>query len=342
MPGFLTTPDDPENPDAQALPTNPTYPSYPVYPNYPGYPAYPGYPTYPITSSSYVQGSPDGSIAITTTHRVSPASSASLSSAASSLLPAIAPGSPMILGIDSLIPSSTALLANARSNSYLGQGPQFWGRYFYAPGQINSLGKRDSHYSSAENAMLRANNIRVLPLARQTNHVGNPGKAVNDAAQNVAAIFEVFPPQYLSGADPDILVFLDVEKDSPMVAEYYETWSNTLVSEATQKSSGRVRFHPAIYGSQGDDVTWSALKQAISNGAPCDGIWIARYYYGTPVPKPWDDRITTPSIALHPPIVSWQYWASPDDAPEAKNLDTNLASPAHADALMNGLVMPPS
>jgi hypothetical protein len=39
MPGFLTTPDDPENVDDQALP------NYPTYPNIAGYPDYPGYPT---------------------------------------------------------------------------------------------------------------------------------------------------------------------------------------------------------------------------------------------------------------------------------------------------------
>lgn len=246
-----------------------------------------------------------------------------------------------VLGIDSLTPSSASLVANARSTDYLGRTPAFWGRYFYAPGQINSLGEKDTHYAPTENAMLRGQGIRVLPIARQTGNVGQASKAQNDAIHNVAAIFEAFPASYLSGADPNVLVFLDVEKHTPMAADYYETWSATVISEAARISNQRVGFHPAVYGSQGDDVTWAALKRAMDSGAPCDGVLVARYYYPTPAPRPWDDALTTPSVALHCPILCWQYWASPDDAPETTNFDTSLANPAHADILISRLVMPP-
>lgn len=59
------------------------------------------------------------------------------------------------------------------------------------------------HYSAAETCLLRADKIRVLPIARQTENVGQANNAKTDAQNNVAAILEVFPTQYMSGADPD-------------------------------------------------------------------------------------------------------------------------------------------
>lgn len=79
-------------------------------------------------------------------------------------------------GIDSLIPSSSPTLTTFRG--VFGNAPAFWARYFYAPGQINSSGHHDNgHYSAGENAMLRANNIRVLPIARQTGNTGSDAAA---------------------------------------------------------------------------------------------------------------------------------------------------------------------
>jgi hypothetical protein len=153
----------------------------------------------------------------------------------------------LVLGVDSLVPSDAALLANSQSGAYLGRAPQFWGRYFYAPGQINTAGHRDNHYSAAENSVLRSRGIRLLPIARQTSHVNQADRAQQDARLNVQAIFEVFSAQYLSGADPNVLVFLDVEQGNPMAANYYGLWSETLVAEATRFSQGRVKFHPAIW-----------------------------------------------------------------------------------------------
>ena len=67
-------------------------------------------------------------------------------------------------------------MANAQTPAFLGAMPAFWGRYFYAPGQIDSSGEPDSHYSVGENAFLRAGNIRLMPIARQTGNV--TGRAV--------------------------------------------------------------------------------------------------------------------------------------------------------------------
>ncbi len=215
MPGMRYTPDDASN-----------EPEYPPYPDYPNYPDYPDYPDYGQTSGSAASARPGG----TSTQSVSPTKAE---------VPPVQAGGSMataILGVDSLVASDAALLANSQSRAYLGRTPRFWGRYFYAPGQINTAGRRDSHYSAAENAILRANKIRVLPIARQTTHVGRGGQARHDAVQNVAAIFEVFPAQYLSGVDPDVLVFLDVEQENPMAEDYYAAWSATIISEAARIS----------------------------------------------------------------------------------------------------------
>lgn len=247
-----------------------------------------------------------------------------------------------IVGIDSLVPSSSALLSNARLGTYLGQMPTLWGRYFYAPGQINSAGHKDTHYAAAEGGFLRANGIRLLPVARQTGNVGGTAAAATkDASNNVAAIFAEVPPSYLSGADPDLLVFLDVEQNSPMSAEYFSAWSATLTDEGARQSNQRVRLHPAIYSSQSADNTWAALRAAMVNGAVCDGAWIARYYSRSPAPGPWSDALTTPRGGLPCPILAWQYWESPDHAPPALNFDTTIVNPAHADILVDRLALPP-
>jgi len=258
-------------------------------------------------------------------------------------VPASAATSAQQVGIDSIDSVSQALLTNASSSSYVGQAPQFWGRYFYAPGQLNAAGNKDSHYAASESALLRAKGIRVLPIARQTALVGgNAAQATNDAKNNIAALFEVFPAAYLSGADPDILMFLDVEPDNPLSVEYYTAWSATLISEAAGLSNNRVRVHPAIYGNHGDVATWTALNTAVAGDAVCDGIWVARYYFPSPQPHAWIDALVAPSVTLPCPILAWQYWSSPDHSPESANFDATLVNQPHADMLISRLVMPPS
>jgi hypothetical protein len=244
-----------------------------------------------------------------------------------------------VVGIDTLVPSSAAALGNAQSAHYMGQAPVFWGRYFYAPGQVNSAGRVDTHYSAAENAFLAANNISVLPIARQSGNVGgSQAKGAADAQNNVNAIFELFPPAYLAAACPDLFVFLDVEQGSPLASDYYLGWSGRLVQAG---AAGQVRLHPAIYAGQADLTSWTALAQAVAAGAVCEGGWIARYHFGSPVPRAWDDAIVTPVAGSPCPLLAWQYWASADGAPAAENFDTSLVNPAHDGALAAWLVVPP-
>jgi hypothetical protein len=247
------------------------------------------------------------------------------------------------LGIDSLVKCSAAALANAGTKSFLGRKPAFWGRYFYAPGQMNSGGKKDSHYSASENAFLRSNNIRLLPVARQTGNVSrDAATAVRDAKRNVDALFETIPAAYLAGADPTALVFLDVEPGNSLASAYYVAWAQTISDHSMAKSSDQVHLRPGIYANPTDAKTWKALRTALSQGSACYGVWMARYYYGSPVPPDWNDKLVTPSGGLAPPILAWQYWASADNAKPEFNFDTSSTNPAHFDALLDGLIMPPA
>jgi hypothetical protein len=197
-------------------------------------------------------------------------------------------------------------------------------------------------YSARENAFLRAHGIRLLPIARQTAHVkGDGALGVADAKRNVDAIFEALPPSYLAGADPAILVYLDVETDDPLAADYYEGWSTTLLSYSQQRSGGTVSFRPALYAGPKRPDTWAALRAALARGCLCYGAWIARYYYDSPIPHAWDDALVTPEEGSPVPLLAWQYWASADDAPPEWNFDSTLINPAHADVFLDGLAQPP-
>jgi hypothetical protein len=139
-----------------------------------------------------------------------------------------------------------------------------------------------------------------------------------------------------------VLVFLDVEPEDPLDPGYYAGWSSTVTTYSGQVSGGSVKFKPAIYASTGDDQTWQGLARALSGGSSCFGVYVARYYYGSPKPdRGWQPSVLTPTGGVTPPILAWQYWASADGAPTAENFDTDIASPYHSDTLLDGLIMPP-
>ena len=252
------------------------------------------------------------------------------------------PDAAKILGLDSLAVPRATTLKNAASATYLGQPPAFWGRYFHRPGQINSSGKKDSMYSAKENAFLRANNIRLLPVARQTGRVDGTGAdGAADARHNVDAIYAEIPPAYLAGADPKVLVYLDVEGGNPLSAAYYRGWSETLLQYSQSASHGHVTLRPALYSGPLVDRTWTALRTALGAGAACFGAWMARYPHTDYQSIDWDEGHITPTQGAPIPILAWQYWESANDAPAALNFDTTLVSPFHSDVFLNGLIMPP-
>ena len=87
----------------------------------------------------------------------------------------------------------------------LGAVPQFWGRYFKGPGDQNPV----RYQARLEGPVLRTNNIRVLPIAQQTNHVDGDGPlGFQDGLRKAAAIVASFGRTYLS-AMRGILAMLD-------------------------------------------------------------------------------------------------------------------------------------
>jgi hypothetical protein len=218
----------------------------------------------------------------------------------------------------------------------LGSSPEFWGRYFKAPKNTNP----QQYQARQENSFLRSNNIQVLPLARQTNHVGGTSQMGDrDARGNAQAIIEAFGASYLSSLPNGVLVVLDAEMEAGqpnLSTEYYLGWSRGLIAEG-QKPGNAIRFNPAAYCSRDATETWSALNAAIAQGASCAGAWIACYIAGkglcAPAPTWSDARVTPPNLSC--PVLAWQYLE------ECKTIDFNQANPAHQDNFLGQLVLPP-
>jgi hypothetical protein len=192
----------------------------------------------------------------------------------------------------------------AAAKRQLGAVPQFWGRYFKGPGDQNPV----RYQAQAEGPVLRANNIRVLPIAQQTNHVDGP------------------PRQSLN-------------------AEYYRGWSDALIaagkSDMVFRDNGDgdpITFWPGVYGTHGDDETWKALVSATADGAVCRGTWIARLVRtGCHPLGPWNEQFIRPtSLPTSVPVLLWQ------GVQECQNIDYNRANPDTSTNLMSGLVLPPS
>src|SRR5258706_8302943 len=113
----------------------------------------------------------------------------------------------MLLGADTLVPvtqaaggSNVVELVRQR----FGALPLVWGRYFKKPGFAED-------YQAAESAVLAANNIRLLPIARQTARVaGTASDGADDAVLNVEAFTGTLGIDYLGAIGGEMLMFLDV------------------------------------------------------------------------------------------------------------------------------------
>jgi hypothetical protein len=183
--------------------------------------------------------------------------------------------------VDALVTERMVGLAKRQ----LGATPQFWGRYFKGPGDQNPV----RYQAQLEGPVLRGNNIRVLPIAQQTNHVDGDGPlGSQDGLRNAAAIIASFGRTYLSTMQ-GIFVFLDVEGPprQSLNAAYYRGWSDALIaggkSDMVFRDNGDdapITFWPGVYGTQGDDKTWSSLVTAIADGAVCHGTW--NFGFGQP------------------------------------------------------------
>src|SRR5580693_9163000 len=90
-------------------------------------------------------------------------------------------------GADSSVPVTSSLISLA--HNFFGEPPRFWGRYFKFPGSTGPAVYRPA----IENPVMSANNLRVLPIAQQTNHVSaDRATGLSDGAVNAAAIIEAF------------------------------------------------------------------------------------------------------------------------------------------------------
>ena len=241
-------------------------------------------------------------------------------------------------GADSSSPVTNDLVNTATQQ--FGQAPLFWGRYFTGP---TASGSVEYHHSS-ESPVLAQHNIRLLPVARQTTHVGgSQQEGVSDAQLNVQDILDTFGQDYLAAQGGAFLVFLDVEGSpstgSPSLSlDYYLGWAQTLVSYSQSQTNNAVTLLPCVYARQGDNETWDCLVSANGQGTTCNGAWVARYYYsGCDMPD-WDDSIVLPSVTLPFDVLLWQYAencceGSIDCNQTNPNLDTETL-------LLNRLILP--
>jgi hypothetical protein len=207
-------------------------------------------------------------------------------------------------GADSISPV-TANLIQAATDNY-GSVPVFWGRYFTS---VTTTG--DAEYRHAvENLPLNQAGIRLLPIARQTNHV-NRGtqQGIDDGMANAEDFISTFGAGLLAAQGGVFCMFLDVESTPSLSLEYYTGWAQGLALESQALTTGTVQVLPCVYGTQSDAATWGAVQAAMAAGIPCQGAWIARYYTGSCALTDWDDAVVTPVVPspFPCPILAWQY-----------------------------------
>jgi hypothetical protein len=174
--------------------------------------------------------------------------------------------------------------------SYFGKTPVAWGRYF-----TTSYPVEYSHV--LENDTLHKNNIKLLPIARHTNHVGGSrAQGIADAKQGVNDLFSTFSVDQWKSQGNEFLYFLDVEGNPTGVngsisKEYYQGWSETLLVYSKERSENTVTILPCVYINYHDETTISILKES---DVACYGLWIARYHF-TPQKLPaWDETFAVP------------------------------------------------
>jgi hypothetical protein len=209
-------------------------------------------------------------------------------------------------GADSISPVTTSLIQKA--TALYGTPPVFWGRYFTSPTTTGSAEYRHA----TENGPLNAAGIRVLPVARQTSHVsGSQQQGQTDGALNAQDFVQTFGVAELNAQGNRFIMVLDVEGNPDLNPDYYTGWTQGLISTAQQMSGNAVQMLPCLYASHGDTGTWIALGTAIANGAPCSGVWVARYLNSLTSGQmgDWSDSTVTPGAPDPFPatILAWQY-----------------------------------
>src|SRR5207253_165074 len=155
----------------------------------------------------------------------------------------------------------------------LGTKPLVWGRYFTGSATKNSVVYRPD----LENAALHEAGIRLLPIARQTDRVSTTNQAGRaDGQMNADALIDAFGISTLASAGKELIMFLDVEgPPHSLAASYYRGWASALQTRSRDRSNGKFMIRPAIYATQGDDVTWRVVSHG--SGQTCAAGWVARW-----------------------------------------------------------------
>ena len=248
----------------------------------------------------------------------------------------------IVAGADCSLPIKQSLIDLSRQK--LGAAPIVWGRYF------NGHGPNDAEYVPGEAALFRSANLKLLPIAQQTQKVGkDAAEGAANARMNVQKFIKRIGADRLAANGTEYLMFLDVEDDdstgSPALnADYYTGWSKALVEESRNLSGGRFTIVPGIYAPRRSNATWNALRQAEHDGAePCRAVWITRCHNDActnPVPD-WNAQhdFRTPAVAVSAPIACWQYAI---DCPAGNGVDLNVltADVADRETLLSRLIVP--
>ncbi len=219
----------------------------------------------------------------------------------------------------------------------LGATPVLWGRYFTS---VSTTGDVEYRHLD-EGQLLREKNIRVLPIARQTERVaGTSNDGAADAKLNAEDVITTFGADYLASLGGSFLMFLDVESTPSLSSSYYTGWAQTLSAHSQSFSNGAVTLLPCVYGTRSDGTTWEAIASANKQGVPCHGVWIAHWTGHGCQPLPdWSDAEVSPTVALPCSVLLWQY---SDDCHGGDGFDCNTTNPGiDFSAFMAQLILPP-
>lgn len=193
-----------------------------------------------------------------------------------------------------------------------------------------------------ENLLLRQNNIKVLPIARQTTHVNkSQATGIADAQANVKDLIVTFGQDYLGSQGGKFSLFLDVEGTPSLSAAYFKGWAQTLSSASADLSAGQVQILPCVYGTHADEPTWEAVASCADQGIVCQGVWIARWVgQGCNDIQEWDDQLVLPKAELPCKVLVWQY---SDECHGGNGFDCNQTNPSLDvdQELLSHLVLPP-
>ncbi|HKR67198.1 MAG TPA: hypothetical protein VJZ00_25960 [Thermoanaerobaculia bacterium] len=245
-----------------------------------------------------------------------------------------------MLGADTLVPVTDDLVAQVRAR--FGEAPRFWGRYFKKPDFPQD------YQPAIENAVFYRNELRLLPIARQTARVaGTATDGAQDAQLNAEAFTQALGVEYLATIGGELLMFLDVEGTSAqnpnLSVDYWIGWSSALIAQSLRISGGRFTIVPGVYCRQNQSPTWTAIATAHDLGFPCAGSWVFRMHNNActnPIPQ-WEPQFNTPGVALPCPVMLWQFAIDciTDDGVDFDRLNPD---PAIASALLNRLAFPPA